>query len=121
MWSTDKEKFFLTKRENRQSSFVCGFKSKDIDIVIVKIGEKEKLNYYDHNYKATISWGIGTSEHNFKANCFGNNFIELTKAISRKIDVVFGDHSFCMKRPENIDQSLLKILIDKDIIMAFDK
>lgn len=120
MWSTDKEKFHLTKRMRRENSFVCGFKSKDIDIVITKFGEKEKFYYYGHNYKANISWAVATSEHNFKSTCFGNNFVDLIKKISIKIDTIFGDNSL-YKRPDNIDQNLLSVLINKDIIMAFNK
>ena len=133
MWSADKEKFFLTKREKRENRFVCGYKSKELSVVIVKIGEKEKFNHYDHNYKATLSWKFGTSEHNFKATCFGNNFIDLIKVLSNKIDTVFGSRalsSFCkyksldgslFKRPDNIDDDLLSVFINKDIIEAFNK
>ena len=124
MWSTDKEKFHLTKRMKRENSFVCGFKSKDIDIVITKFGEKEKFDYYDHNYKADISWAVATSEYNFKSTCFGNNFVDLIEKISIKIDTIFGDNDLygsLYKRPDNIDQNLLSVLINKDIIMAFNK
>ena len=124
MWSTDKEKFHLTKRMRRENSFVCGFKSKEIDIVIIKIGEKEKIDYYDQNYKANISWSHESSEHNFKSTCFGNNFVDLIKTISRKIDTIFGDNALygsLYKRPDNINHNLLSVLINKDIIMAFNE
>ena len=133
MWSADKEKFHLTKREKRENRFVCGFKSEELSIVIVRFGEKEKLSYYDHNYKATISWMFGTSQHAFKATCFGNNFVDLIKALSKKIDTIFGSRTisaYCkyksldgslFKRPDNIDDDLLSVFINKDIIAAFNK
>ena len=124
MWSTDKDKFHLTNRMKRENSFVCGFTSKEIEIIIIKIGEKEKIDYYDHNYKANISWAVESSEHNFKSTCFGNNFVDLIKTISNKIDTIFGDNALCgslYERPENINHNLLSVLINKDIIMAFNK
>jgi hypothetical protein len=121
MWLTDREKFHFTKKEKREDSFVCGFLDDNFEIIIHRFAKESRPNLY-YKYKARIIYKDPSNKSfpRFESRCFGNDLVNITKEISLSIDQTF-ESFFSYKKSESINNDLLLGLINKDIIMAFNK
>ena len=109
MWSTDIEVFHLTKREKRESNFVCGFKRDDLEIVVLKV------KGFNYDYRVNFN-----STNKFRTTCYADNIYEVITRVSDRLKIIFGKN-YVEGKSDGIDDVLLSGLINKDIIMAFNK